>query len=193
LGIRISPKQHKLLPFVTWNGEILVLEMLGVSAHGRRHIGRLAVIAVLAVVASLGLVACGGGGASSEEIVKAEKRGRHYRMEQERKRKIEKELKELRRDQRRGRQVVATPPATPEAAPSPPESSHSSCGGSLSVGPDTTCTFAENVRAEYESEIGSGSGTVYAYSPANNEIYEMFCTAAPHECSGAIDATVYFP
>lgn len=48
-------------------------------------------------------------------------------------------------------------------------------------------------RSEYENEFGEGSGTVYAYSAANNEIYEMFCTAAPHECSGAINATVFFP
>jgi hypothetical protein len=149
-------------------------------------------VAVLALFAAVGLVACGGGGgASSEEITKAEKRGRHYRMEQERKRNIEREIKALRKERENGGRSIPNPP--PTTSTSPPESSHSSCGGSLSVGPDTTCEFAENVRAEYELEIGSGSGTVSAYSPANNEIYEMFCTAAPHECSGAIDATVYFP
>jgi hypothetical protein len=148
----------------------------------------------MAISVSFGLVACGDSGASKEEIAQAEKHGRHYRMEQERKRRIEAELKELRKQQKRiPKSTVPNPPPTPvEPAPAP-ESSHTSCGGSLSVGPDTTCAFAENVRAEYESEYGSGSGTVYAYSPANNEFYEMFCTAAPHECSGAINATVYFP
>lgn len=170
-----------------------MLKWVGSFVHGGPGAGRVAAIAVLALVVSVGLVACGGGGASSEEIAKAEKHGRHYRMEQERKRRIERELKELRKEQKRENHIVPNPPPTTGQAPAPPESSHSSCGGSLSVGPDTTCAFAENVRAEYESEIGAGSGTVYAYSPANNEIYEMFCTPAPHECSGAIDATVYFP
>jgi hypothetical protein len=152
-------------------------------------------IALLAVTVSAGLVSCGGGGANEEEIAKAEKRGRHYRMEQERKRRIEKELKELRRQQKQQTKQPPNPGPAPGAAPAAaaPESSRTSCGGSLSVGPDTTCAFAENVRYEYETEIVSGSGTVYAYSPANDELYEMYCTGSPHECSGAINATVFFP
>lgn len=148
---------------------------------------------VVVTIAALGagFAACGGG-TSDEEIVQAEKRGRHYKMEQERKRRIEKELKELRKGQKQLGQSSAPNPA-PAPAPAPAPESHTSCGGSLSVGPATTCEFAENVQYEYENEIGSGSGTVYAYSPANNEVYEMNCTAAPHECSGAISATVYFP
>lgn len=170
------------------------MKRFGVFSHSQRRLGQVAVVGVLGLATAFGLAACGGGGASQEEIAKAERHGRVYRMEQERKRRIEKELKELRKEQKNAVHTVPNPPPTTTSTPAPPaESSHSSCGGSLSVGPDTTCEFAENVRAEYESEIGSGSGTVYAYSPANNEFYEMFCTSAPHECSGAIDATVYFP
>jgi hypothetical protein len=167
-----------------------------VSSSKRSRACRIAAVAVLALTLTAGLSACGGGdGASSEELVKAEKRGRHYRMEQERKRRIERELKELRKAQKQGSGAPSQAPAI-TTAPAPttaPSSSRSSCGGSLEVGPATTCAFAENVRYEYESEIGSGSGTVYAYSAANDEIYEMYCTSAPHECSGAISATVYFP
>jgi hypothetical protein len=152
--------------------------------------GRVSVLAVAGIVLSLGLLACGGSGASKEELAEAAKRGAHHKAEQERLRKLEKELKEVHKG---GTGNPDTPNPAPAPAPAPTQSSRSSCGGSLSVGPDTTCEFAENVRSEYEYEIGSGSGSITAYSPANNEVYEMFCTASPHECSGAIDATVYFP
>ena len=171
------------------------------------HKARVSFVIAIAIVASLGLVACGGGSssASKEEIAKAERRGekkgRVDRMEKEKGRQIEAELKTLKKEikKRESRGVPnpdpapeQTSPAQPESSPAP-ESDHTSCGGSLSVGPDTTCEFAENVQFAYESEIGAGSGTVYAYSPANDEIYEMFCTGAPHECTGAISAKVYFP
>lgn len=172
--------------------------MLGRFAFVRKDSWRLARIATVVVtIAALGVsfAACGGG-SSDEEIAQAEKRGRHYKMEQERKRRIEKELKELRENQKQLDDSTApnTAPAPAPVDPGPPSSGGiTSCGGSLSVGPDTTCPFAENVQYEYENEIGSGSGTVYAYSAANDEVYEMYCTSAPHECSGAISATVYFP
>ena len=168
---------------------------LVVSGPGQGRLIRVAVVGLVAISVSVGLVACGDSGASKEEIAQAEKRGRRYRMEQERKRKIEKELRELRRQQKRLGKAKPSPPSTVvvESGSSGSSSGTSSCGGGLSVGPATTCAFAENVRSEYEYEIGSGSGTVYAYSAANKETYEMFCTAAPHECSGAISATVYFP
>ena len=155
---------------------------------------RLAAILAVGLLVAVGLFACGGGGgASKSEIAAAEKRGRTIKAEKEKERKLENEIHELKkeRDQEKG---GSSPTGSAPAAQAPvAESDRTSCGGSLSVGPDTTCRFAENVRAEYEYEIGSGSGTVYAYSAANNEIYEMFCTASPHECSGAINATVFFP
>jgi hypothetical protein len=164
---------------------------------------RILVVIVIAALASLGFAACGGGSssASKEEIAQAErrgeKRGRRDRMEKEKERTLEAEVKELKKlaNGSGGSNAPHPPPTTAEAAPAAPapESERSSCGGSLSVGPDTSCPFAENVRYEYENEIGAGEGTVYAFSPANNEIYEMFCTGAPHECTGAISATVYFP
>jgi hypothetical protein len=69
-----------------------------------------------------------------------------------------------------------------------------SCGGSLSVGPNTTCEFAQNVENDYYAEIGSGSGTVDSYSPAKDRYYSMYCTSgSPHECTGGNNASVYFP
>ncbi|MEA2272047.1 MAG: hypothetical protein QOI98_755, partial [Solirubrobacteraceae bacterium] len=65
------------------------------------------------------------------------------------------------------------------------------CGGDLSVGPNTSCGFAENVRAAYRQ---SGSSVVSAFSPATGKTYTMYCTtSSPHVCTGGNDAAVYFP
>ena len=65
------------------------------------------------------------------------------------------------------------------------------CGGGLSVGPNTTCGFGENVRSAYEQ---SGSSVVKATSPTTGRTYTMYCTSAsPHTCTGGNDAAVYFP
>ena len=156
----------------------------------RGYARRVGVIAVGALVLSLNLAACGGSGASKEELAKAAHKGAVHRAEQERLRKLERELKEV-------HNVPKTGSSEPNPAPAPESSSSPSatdCGNDLTAGPETSCPFAENVRAVYENEIGVGSGNIRAYSPANETIYPMYCTAgSPHECSGAISATVYFP
>lgn len=71
-------------------------------------------------------------------------------------------------------------------------SSQTSCGGDLSVGPDTTCEFAESVQSAYRSS--GGSSTVQAYSAVTNKSYEMTCvtSTATVQCTGGIGASVYF-
>jgi hypothetical protein len=142
----------------------------------------------------MGLAACGDSGASQEEIAAAEKHGREVKAEKEKERKLERAIRELKneRAQEKRRPPTGAPVPTPAPTSAGP-SAGTDCGAELYAGPETTCAFAENVRAEYEYEIGSGSGEVTAYSAANDEYYSMYCTAAPHECSGAISATVYFP
>jgi hypothetical protein len=67
----------------------------------------------------------------------------------------------------------------------------SGCGRGLVVGPNTSCGFAENVRAEYNR---SGAGWINVYSPATGRTYDMFCTSSsPHVCTGGNNAAVYFP
>jgi hypothetical protein len=67
----------------------------------------------------------------------------------------------------------------------------SGCGAGLLVGPNTSCGFAENVRADY---LRSGPGWINVYSPAKGRSYDMFCTgSSPHVCTGGNDAAVYFP
>lgn len=156
---------------------------------------RISVLVAVAALASIGLAACGDSGASREEIAAAERHGRQVKAEKEKERKLEKAIKELKeeRAQEGRRPEVGAPAPTPAPAPVSSSSERTSCGGDLEVGPDTTCRFAENVRAEYEYELGSGSGEITAYSEANSQYYSMYCTAAPHECTGAISARVYFP
>jgi hypothetical protein len=65
------------------------------------------------------------------------------------------------------------------------------CGGGLVVGPNTSCGFAANVRAEHDR---SGAGWINVYSPATGRSYNMYCTSSsPHICTGGNNAAVYFP
>ena len=65
-----------------------------------------------------------------------------------------------------------------------------SCESDLMVGPNTSCAFAANVRAEYNR---SGPGLINVYSPVTRRTYDMFCTSsAPHVCTGGNNAAVYF-
>jgi Glucodextranase, domain B len=89
------------------------------------------------------------------------------------------------------RVVTASVQATPSVAYAASGSGETPCGGGLSVGPNTTCAFAENVRSAYD---GSGPGTVIAYSPVTNRTYAMSCSGgASVVCTGGVGATVYFP
>jgi hypothetical protein len=84
--------------------------------------------------------------------------------------------------------------ATPGVAYAPAGSGtgQTSCGGGLSVGPNTTCSFAQNVEAAYRS---NGPGTVDVFSPVTNQTYSMTCNnqSSGVVCTGANNATVYFP
>jgi hypothetical protein len=81
-----------------------------------------------------------------------------------------------------------------QPTPAPVEggsSNQTSCGGGLSVGPDTTCDFAEDVESAYNAS--GGSETVDAYSPVTHKSYEMTCVSrARVECTGGIGASVFF-
>jgi Glucodextranase, domain B len=67
----------------------------------------------------------------------------------------------------------------------------SDCGGGVTAGPNTSCDFARNVVSAYEQ---TGGGTVRVYSPVTHQTYSMSCTSSPpHVCTGANNASVYFP
>jgi hypothetical protein len=138
------------------------------------------------------LASCGGDSeASQEELDRARREGIAKARQQAKIDDIEKQLKSLKKNGSSSSQGSPPPPSTPSPTTT---SGSTSCGGSLSVGPNTTCGFAANVEADYYSEIGSGSGTVYSYSPTTEQYYTMYCSAgAPHVCTGGNDASVYFP
>jgi Glucodextranase, domain B len=84
----------------------------------------------------------------------------------------------------------AKKPKRIRAKGAPPLSSATNCGGGLTAGAHTSCPFAENVRAAYES---SGSGILDVYSPTTGQTYRMYCTSgSPHVCTGGNGASVYF-
>ncbi len=69
--------------------------------------------------------------------------------------------------------------------------SATSCGGNLSVGSNTTCSFAYNVRAEY-LDAGGRNAQFDAYSPVTGQYYVMTCTpGVPTVCRGGNNAVVY--
>jgi serine/threonine protein kinase len=79
---------------------------------------------------------------------------------------------------------------TEEPAKPPPGTT--GCGGGLSVGPNTSCPFAREVRSAYLAS--GGRSRVRAYSPTTGQSYRMSCTSgSPHLCTGGNDAAVYFP
>jgi hypothetical protein len=165
--------------------------------------------ATIGLVATVGVLIAGcGGGASQSEIAQAEKHARQVKTEKEKERRLERKLQKIERENReaklrrqkklrqeqKAREEAHVVPRV-ESSPTPSSGpSGTDCGDGVIAGPETSCGFALNTRAEYESEIGAGSGSVEAWSEANEEWYPMYCTeGTEHECSGAISATVYWP
>jgi hypothetical protein len=84
-------------------------------------------------------------------------------------------------------QTAAPPPVSTPSGTTP-------CGGDLSVGPKTSCGFAENVEQAYARTTG-GPQVVSAYSPATGSTYAIDCSGGtPHVCTGGTtnNASVYF-
>jgi hypothetical protein len=138
--------------------------------------------AVLVVVIPAG---CGGSDNPSQaELSQARKEGAHRARQGEQIRQLERRLAH----RRNGGQAQGTPSAP--SAP-PPQQGTSSCGGGVSVGPNTSCAFAQNVAAAYRS---SGQSPIEVFSPTTGQTYTMSCTAgSPHVCTGGNNASVYFP
>jgi hypothetical protein len=133
------------------------------------------------------LSSCGSSGASQDELNEARTEGAKEAQQQAKIEKIEGQLKSLKHGH-------GAPNQANTSGSSAPADGSGNCGGSLSVGPNTTCAFAENVEYQYFAEIGNGSGTVTAYSPVTEKLYTMYCTAGePHECTGGNNASVFFP
>jgi hypothetical protein len=80
-------------------------------------------------------------------------------------------------------------PAVCPASACAPAYSGASCDAGVSVGPNTSCAFAANVRDAYYLH---GPGTILAYSPVTRRTYAMTCSgSAPVVCTGGDHASVY--
>jgi hypothetical protein len=150
---------------------------------------RTCIFAASAVVALL--VGCGSDDSPSQaELEEARSEGARAARQSERIKRLEQEVREQGQEGGSTSEEEA-PPAPPPGGPSAGTAGTTNCGGGLSVGPNTSCPFAQNVRSEYEA---SGSSTVRAFSPATGETYVMSCTSdSPHVCTGGNNASVYFP
>jgi hypothetical protein len=158
-------------------------------------VGRLA--AGILVLFVGGMLAGCGGGASSDELAQARQEGaaaeREKQAQQAERQKqaqlearIKKLEKKLAKSKTVGKPAGKTATTRPRTSPTT-----TSCGGSLSVGSNTTCPFAENVRSAWYS-AGGGSVVVSAYSPVTGRYYTMTCVAGvPTICRGGNNAVVY--
>jgi hypothetical protein len=103
-------------------------------------------------------------------------------------------------------QTPAAPPvvptqtsqATPVApTPSQPTANLSMCDANISVGPNTTCPFAENTFYEYYAATGgnaSEQATVQAWSSVTQQYYTEGCSsgAGVVDCAGGTGSEVHF-
>jgi len=65
------------------------------------------------------------------------------------------------------------------------------CGGGVQAGPNTSCSFAENVASKFKS---TGQSSLSVYSPTTGETYTMNCGPwkdAGTVCKGGNNASVY--
>ena len=151
----------------------------------RNWAGAIAAGAVLAALVA-GCGAATDDASTQDQIRQARADGARQARDAERLRQLERRV----RNQEKGGKPSPSSGGRAPAAPASPKS----CGGGLSAGSNTTCTFAANVRAAYYELGGSGGMTVTAYSPATDRSYEMSCTGATtHVCRGGNSASVYFP
>lgn len=153
--------------------------------------------AVLSTVCVLALTACGGGGVSPGEAVRLKKQGAEHVHKEERLRKLEKEVKHLKKKGSSSTTVTAPTAESPPVEPSAP--SLQACDQNISANSATSCPFAENVFVAYwedwESYGEQTSTYIVAYSPTTEESYGMTCAfdGTTVSCSGGNEAFVTFP
>lgn len=141
-----------------------------------------AILMAGALLLSGATVGCGDDPPSQQELRDAREQG----AQAARLRELERRLRQQERKQNGAGGGLAA-----SANPSPaPSGARTSCGGDLSVGPNTSCPFAESVRSAYP-----GSNAAFSvYSSVTGRTYTMRCTTgSPHVCTGGNNASVYFP
>ena len=88
----------------------------------------------------------------------------------------------------------STSTSSSTSIPSGPATVTTACGGGVSIGPNTSCGFAETVAHAYDRTAG-GTQAVNAYSPAAERTYTIDCRGgSPVACTGGttVGASIYF-
>jgi hypothetical protein len=153
-------------------------------------------LVVLAIGASLLLSGCASTSQSDLEKAKAagaseEAAKQSASAQQEAQAKLAAEVQKLKEQLATKAATAAPSPPSPAQPAQPAQPQGTSCGGNVSAGPNTTCTFALNVAAEFLTQ-GGGTRTVLVYSPVTNQDYSMSCVAGvPTVCRGGNNAVVY--
>jgi len=125
------------------------------------------------------------------QLAQARADGARTAREEDRLRRLEQQV----RDQNKS--GGNTSGGTSPGSPAPSSSGGTTCPGTsdLTVGPVTSCAFAQNVRDAYNASGASGGpNNIDVFSPTTNQTYSMFCTGgSPHHCTGGNNASVSFP
>ena len=59
-----------------------------------------------------------------------------------------------------------------------------SCGGQVFVNKRSLCTFAQNGKSAYYTEVAAGPGTTVGYEPHAEQDFRVLCTGTvPHKCT----------
>jgi hypothetical protein len=152
-------------------------------------------IILLAIGASLLLSGCAR--TSQSDLEKAKAQGASEEAAKQKQASVDADIQKLKDDLAKA-QASASSAATQKAAPQTgappapaPAAKTTSCGGNLSVGANTSCSFAANVEAEFYA-AGGGTSTIEVYSPVTARYYTMKCVAGiPSVCRGGNNAVVY--
>jgi Flp pilus assembly protein TadG len=159
---------------------------------------------VLALIGLLAFLAAGcgsgdDGGSAADQLAQQQQiqQARRDAAQQQRTQDKLKQLQQQLKEQKKGSSAQATtttPAPTTTTSSSSGSGGSTSCGGDLSVGPSTSCSFAANVRSAYEKS-GGGNVLIKAFSPVTNTTYEMACgsTGSTVVCTGGNNASVFFP
>jgi hypothetical protein len=148
-------------------------------------------VVVLAIGACLLLSGCSR--TSQSDLEKAKAAGASEEAAKQKQASVEADIQKLKEDLAKAKAQATSSPAQTQApvVPRAQTAQGASCGGNISVGPNTSCAFAFNVvSALYDA--GGGSKTLSVYSPTTGKYYTMTCVAGvPTVCRGGNNAIVY--
>lgn len=142
-----------------------------------------------------GLSGCGGSnGPTQEDIDRARAEGAKEARDQAKVSRLQRQVNQLRRQQKRANASSANTTAAPTPPPAPTMSPARYCDAGIGVSSVTTCGFALNVSQEWRSN--PGASIVQAWSPTTGRYYDMRCVAMSGwsaVCTGGTNAAVFIP